>query len=95
MQPGEVHLLAAVLYHTAPGAYASMAIGWGHTIVIMDRFEPEEALRLIDRHKVTWTQMAPIHLVRIVGLPEEVRGRYDLSSVKRILHAGAALPRLT
>jgi long-chain acyl-CoA synthetase len=92
MQPGEVHLLAAVLYHTAPGAYASMAIGWGHTIVIMDRFEPEEALRLIDRHKVTWTQMAPIHLVRIVGLPEEVRSRYDLSSIKRVLHAGAPCP---
>jgi long-chain acyl-CoA synthetase len=92
MRPGEVHLLAAVLYHTAPGAYASMAISWGHTVVIMDRFDPEEALRLIERNRVTWTQMAPIHLVRIVGLPAEVRGRYDLSSVKRILHAGAPCP---
>jgi long-chain acyl-CoA synthetase len=92
MQPGEVHLLAAVLYHTAPGAYASMAMGWGHTIVIMDRFDPEEALGLIERHRVTWTQMAPIHLVRIVGLPESTRNPYDLSSIKRLLHAGAPCP---
>jgi len=92
MQPGEVHLLAAVMYHTAPGAYASMAIGWGHTVVIMDRFDPEEALRLIDRERVTWTQMAPIHLVRIAGLPAEVTKHYDLSSVRRLLHAGAPCP---
>jgi long-chain acyl-CoA synthetase len=92
MQPGEVHLLAAVLYHTAPGAYASTALNVGHTIVIMDRFDPEEALRLIEEQRVTWTQMAPIHLVRIVGLPDEVQHRYDLSSMKRLLHAGAPCP---
>ena len=71
MQPGEVHLLAAVMYHTAPGAYASMAVTWGHTVVIMDHFDAQEALRLIEQERVTWTQMAPIHLVRIVGLPED------------------------
>lgn len=91
-QPGEVHLLAAVLYHTAPGAYAHSAVGLGHTVVIMDGFDAEEALRLIERHKVSWSQMAPIHLVRMVGLPEDVRKRHDLSSVKRILHAGAPTP---
>ena len=91
-QPGEVHLLAAVVYHTAPGAYACVALGLGHTVVIMDHFEAEESLRLIDRHRVTWTQMAPIHLVRITALPEEVRSRYDLSSMKRLLHAGAPCP---
>ncbi len=92
LDPGEVHLLAAVMYHTAPGAYASMALAWGHTVVIMDHFDAEESLRLIERHRVTWTQMAPIHLVRIVGLPEDVRRGYDLSSVKRLLHAGAPCP---
>jgi long-chain acyl-CoA synthetase len=90
--PGEVHLLAAVMYHTAPGAYAAMAIGWGHTVVIMDHFDAEESLRLIEREQVTWTQMAPIHLVRIAGLPETVRRAYDLSSMKRLLHAGAPCP---
>jgi long-chain acyl-CoA synthetase len=91
-QPGEVHLLAAVIYHTAPGAYSCIALGLGHTIVIMDHFDAEESLRLIERHRVTWTQMAPIHLVRITALPEEVRGSYDLSSMKRLLHAGAPCP---
>jgi long-chain acyl-CoA synthetase len=92
MQSGEVHLLAAVMYHTAPGAYASMAINSGHTVVMMDRFDPEEALRLIEHEKVTWTQMAPIHLVRITALPESTQRAYDLSSIKRVLHAGAPCP---
>jgi long-chain acyl-CoA synthetase len=58
----------------------------------MDHFDPEESLQLIERHRVSWTQMAPIHLVRMVALPEEVRRRYDLSSMKRLLHAGAPCP---
>jgi len=90
--PGEVHLVAAVLYHTAPGGYAHMALGWGHTLVLMDHFDAEEALALIERHHVTWTQMAPIHLVRLVALPDDVQQRYDLSSMKRLLHAGAPCP---
>ncbi|MFI5046619.1 MAG: AMP-binding protein [Acidimicrobiia bacterium] len=91
-QPGEVHLVAGVVYHTAPGGYSTMALTWGHTLVIMDHFDAEEALRLVERHRVTWTQMAPIHLVRIVGLPDEVKQQYDLSSLKRLLHAGAPCP---
>jgi len=91
-EPGNVHLLAAVMYHTAPGAYATMALSMGHTVVITDHFDAEEALALIERHRVTWTQVAPIHLVRIAALPEEVRRRYDLSSLKRVLHAGAPCP---
>ncbi len=90
--PGEVHLLAGVAYHTAPGGYASIALSMGHTVVIVDHYDPEEALELIQRHRVTWTQMAPIHLVRIVALPDEVLRRYDLSSMKRLLHAGAPCP---
>jgi long-chain acyl-CoA synthetase len=69
-----------------------MALGRGHTVVVMERFDPEEGLRLIEKEKVTWTQMAPIHLVRITGLPDEVKARYDLSSLKRLLHAGAPCP---
>jgi long-chain acyl-CoA synthetase len=90
--PGEVHLLAGVAYHTAPGAYATTALRLGHTVVITDHFDAEEALSLIERHQVTWTQMAPIHLVRIVALPEDVIARYDLGSIKRLMHAGAPCP---
>jgi long-chain acyl-CoA synthetase len=64
----------------------------GHTVVITDHFDAEEALALVARHGVTWTQMAPIHLVRLVALPDGVLARYDLSSVKRVLHAGAPCP---
>jgi long-chain acyl-CoA synthetase len=90
--PGEVHLLAGVAYHAAPGQYANIAINLGHTVVITDHFDAEQALALIEQHRVTWTQMAPIHLVRIVSLPPEVLGRYDLSSMKRLMHAGAPIP---
>jgi long-chain acyl-CoA synthetase len=90
--PGEVHLLAGVAYHTAPGAYATAALRMGHTVVITDHFDAEEALALIGHHRVTWTQMAPIHLVRLVSLSDDVLGRYDLSSMKRVLHAGAPCP---
>ena len=89
---GEVHLLAGVAYHTAPGAYATAALSMGHTVVITDHFDAEEALALVACHRVTWTQMAPIHLVRLVALPDDVLARYDLSSVKRVLHAGAPCP---
>jgi long-chain acyl-CoA synthetase len=92
LEPGEVHLVAAVLYHTAPGAYASAALSRGHTIVIMDHFDAAESLALIERERVTWTQVAPIHLVRIVSLPDEVLRTHDLSSMKRVLHAGAPCP---
>jgi long-chain acyl-CoA synthetase len=90
--PGEVHLLAGVAYHTAPGAYATAALNMGHTVVITDHFDAENALALIAEHRVTWTQMAPIHLVRLVALPEDVLVRYDLTSIRRVLHAGAPCP---
>ncbi|MBW8824746.1 MAG: AMP-binding protein [Acidobacteria bacterium] len=90
--PGEVHLVAGVTYHAAPGAYASMALSSGHTLVVMDHFDPLEGLRLIERHRVTWSQMAPIHFVRILSVPDDVRASVDVSSVKRILHAGAPCP---
>ncbi len=92
MGPGEVHLLAGVAYHTAPGAFAVTALGLGHTVVITDHFDAEDALGLVETHRVSWTQMAPIHLVRIAALPDDVLGRFDLSSMKRVLHAGAPCP---
>ncbi|MET0304550.1 MAG: AMP-binding protein [Microbacteriaceae bacterium] len=90
--PDEVHLVAGVLYHAAPSSSAARALSLGHRLVIQDGFDAEEALRLIERERVSWTQMAPIHLVRIVNLPDEVLNRYDLSSMKRLVHAGAPCP---
>jgi long-chain acyl-CoA synthetase len=90
--PDEVHLACGPLYHTARCAYSNYAILLGQTVVLMERFDAEEALALIDRERVTWSHMVPINFIRILQLPEEVRTRYDVSSVRRILHAAAPCP---
>ena len=87
-----VHLVAGPLYHSAPGAFALYAQIFGGTVVVMPKFDPEEALALIARHRVTSTFMAPILLKRIVDLPEAVRARYDLSSMQVIVMAAAPCP---
>jgi len=87
-----VHLAAGPLYHSAPGAFALYTHVFGGTVVIMPKFDAEEALALIDRHKVTSTFMAPILLKRIADLPESVRRRYDVSSMQVVIVAAAPCP---
>jgi fatty-acyl-CoA synthase/long-chain acyl-CoA synthetase len=87
-----VHLAAGPLYHSAPGAFALYAQIFGGSAVIMPKFDPEEALHLIAKHRVTSTFMAPILLKRIVDLPESVRARYDVSSMQVIVVAAAPCP---
>ncbi len=90
--PGDVHLLTGPLYHAAPNAFANVHIVLGGSVVIMPRFDAEDALRLIERERVTTTHMVPTMFVRILALPEEVRRRYDLSSLKSVVHAAAPCP---
>jgi long-chain acyl-CoA synthetase len=90
--PEEVHILVGPAYHTAPGTFAGRALHYGQTVVLMRHFDAEECLRLIEEHSVTWSHMVPINFVRILKLPETVRARYDLSSIRRILHAAAPCP---
>ena len=87
-----VHLVAGPLYHSAPGSFAVHAHLFGGSVVIMPKFDAEEALALIARHRVTSTFMAPILLKRIVDLPEAVRARYDVSSMQVIVVAAAPCP---
>ena len=87
-----VHLAAGPLYHSAPGAFALYTHVFGGTLVIMPKFDAEEALDLIARHRVTSSFMAPILLKRIVDLPEAVRARYDVSSMQVIVVAAAPCP---
>ena len=88
----DVHLLTGPAYHTAPGAYAQMQLVEGALVVIMSRFDAEGCLRLIDQHRVTNSHMVPANFVRILELPADVRARYDLSSVRTIIHAAAPCP---
>ena len=90
--PDDVHLVAGPLYHSAPGGFALYAHVLGQTVVVMRRFDAEDALRTIARHRCTTTFMAPTLLKRLVDLPDEVRGRYDVSSMRSIVVAAAPCP---
>jgi len=93
-RPSEsVHLCTGPLYHAAPLAF-SLTIPhlFGCCVVLMDRWEPEAMLQLIDRHKVTHTHVVPTMFHRLLQLPEAVRARYDVSSLKFVLHGAAPCP---
>ena len=88
-EPDNVHLLACPWYHTAPLVMAAPSVHLGHTLVIMDRFQPEHALALIDRYHVTLTHLVPTQFVRLLALSEAERARYDTSSLRHVIHGAA------
>ncbi|GMU78511.1 MAG: acyl-CoA synthetase [Acidimicrobiia bacterium] len=87
-----VHICGSPLYHTAVLVFAGGAVHAGHTVVLMDKWTPEDMLARIDRYRVTNTHMVPTQFVRLLGLPEEVRSRYDVSSLRHMVHAAAPCP---
>jgi long-chain acyl-CoA synthetase len=87
-----VTVIPGPMYHSSPNGYATLAAGMGATVILMPRFDAEELLRLIERHRVTHVQMVPIMFHRLLGLPEAVRCKYDVSSLKFVSHAAAPCP---
>ena len=87
-----VYLSPAPLYHSAPQAAVGVTIRTGGTAIIMERFDPEAYLALVERYHVTHSQLVPTMFSRMLKLPAEVRGRYDLSSLEAIVHAAAPCP---
>ena len=87
-----VYLSPAPLYHAAPLHYNTLNLIQGGTSIIMERFDPEEALALIEKYKTTHSQWVPVMFVRMLKLPESVRGQYDVSSMQRSIHAAAPCP---
>ena len=87
-----IYLSPAPLYHAAPLRFNMMAITLGGTSIIMESFDAEEFLRLVEKHRVTQSQLVPTMFVRMLKLPEEVRKRYDVSSLKGAIHAAAPCP---
>jgi bile acid-coenzyme A ligase len=85
----DVILNPGPLYHNTPYCVTHFGLFGGAEIVGMERFDAEEALRLIDQHKVTWVSLVPTMMHRIWSLPAEVRERYDVSSLKRVWHMAA------
>jgi len=86
------YLSTAPLYHSAPLRYLNMVQRCGGTCTIMPRFDPEQSLQLIERHRITHSQWVPTMFVRLLRLPEAVRHRYDLSSHRLAVHAAAPCP---
>ena len=91
-RPGMTYLNPAPLYHSAPQASVSASLRLGATTVVMEHFDAEQWLALAERHRVTNCQMVPVYFSRLLRLPEDVRGRYDTSSLECIVHAAAPCP---
>jgi long-chain acyl-CoA synthetase len=87
-----VYLSPAPLYHAAPAGWTNAIHRLGGTTVVMERFDPLEVLELIQRHRVTHVQFVPTHLVRLLKLPADDRARFDLSSLRVVVHAAAPCP---
>jgi len=91
--PGEVHLICGPLYHSQPIGFGTSALTAGHKVVMMEGgFDAETCLKTIDAEKVTWLTCVPTHLIRMLALPDEVKARYDTSSVKVLMHSAAPCP---
>jgi long-chain acyl-CoA synthetase len=89
---GHVHICGSPLYHTAVLNFVANSVQLGHTAVLMDRWRPEEMLRLIEKHRVTHSHMVPTQFHRLLELPEDVRSRYDVSSLRCMIHGAAPCP---
>ncbi len=89
---GHVHLCGSPLYHTAVLNFVVISLQLGHTAVLMDHWAPEEMLRLIERHKVTHSHMVPTQFHRLLALPDDVRAKYDLTSLRAMIHGAAPCP---
>jgi len=87
-----VYLSPAPLYHAAPLGWSMNVQRLGGTVILMEKFDAEDCLRLIEKHRITHVQFVPTHFVRMLKLPEEVRAKYDHSSLKVVFHAAAPCP---
>jgi long-chain acyl-CoA synthetase len=89
---GERTLVPAPMYHTAPNVVATTAAALGLDMTIMPGFDPEQLLALVERHRIQQIQMVPTMFIRLLRLPAEIRAKYDLSSLTKIVHSAAPCP---
>ena len=92
--PGQpnAHLVTSPIYHTAVTVFGGGALHLGHTLVVMDSWDAQQALELVERYRVTNSHMVPTQFKHLLSLPGETRGRYDLSSMRWLIHAAAPCP---
>jgi long-chain acyl-CoA synthetase len=89
---GGPHLVSTAMYHGGSHSYYMGALNVGHSLVVMPRFDAEETLRLIERHRVYSAYMVPTQFHRLLRLPAEVRAHYDVSSLHSVVHSAAPCP---
>jgi bile acid-coenzyme A ligase len=87
-----VQLVPGPLYHNGPFIYSMRGLFSGQSLVVMERFDAERTLELVQEHRVTWMLLVPTMMQRIWRLPEDVRTAYDVSSLEMVLHLGAPCP---
>jgi long-chain acyl-CoA synthetase len=92
LKAGARALLPGPLYHSAPNSFGLRAGRLGGALVLMPRFEPEEFLRLVEAERIDTIFMVPTMFIRLMKLPDQVRGKYDVSSLRHIIHAAAPCP---
>ncbi len=85
------HLVVGPMYHTGPLSGVRL-LAAGIPVVVLGRFDAENVLRAIDTWRIASTVMVPTHFVRLLALPEDVRARYDVSSLRLVAHTGASCP---
>ncbi|MCX5043345.1 acyl-CoA synthetase [Aldersonia sp. NBC_00410] len=88
-----VHICGSPLYHTAVLNFVTISIQLGHTAVLMDRWDAEQMIALIEKYKVTHSHMVPTQFNRLLALPEDVRKKYDVSSLRCVIHGAAPCPQ--
>lgn len=89
---GMIYLSPAPLYHSAPQAAVALTLRAGGTVIIMEKFDPVEYLRLIETYSVSHSQLVPTMFSRMLKLPDEQRLQFDLSSLEFTVHAAAPCP---
>jgi acyl-CoA synthetase (AMP-forming)/AMP-acid ligase II len=92
MASDTIYLSPAPLYHSAPLRWSMSVQKLGGTVIVMEKFDAEAALALIERFRVTHAKFVPTHFIRMLKLPADVRARHDLSSLRVVFHAAAPCP---
>jgi len=85
-------MVTGPMYHSAPNAYSGIGLRLGANVIIAPRFDAEDLLRSVEQYRITHLHMVPIMFVRLLRLSEEVKRRYDLSSLRYVVHAAAPCP---
>jgi bile acid-coenzyme A ligase len=92
IRENQTQLVAGPNYQGGPYTYAAFGLLCGHHLVVMERFDPEEALALIDKHKVSWVYLVPTMMQRMLRLDPEIRDKYSLESIQTLLHTASPCP---